>query len=151
MSDRRCPNCGELVPSNSLTCPSCYKEIPRDAVVYEIHEDDDGPSGRSGAGKDKNRTLTLILALLGVFGFMGLGQIYQGHHRKGSIFLVIGLPMMLILALLISGMGGLSAGWTILSLGLVILIGIPYVLLFIIQFLDAMASSAMRSVFSSFP
>ncbi len=29
----RCPSCGNPVPTNALSCPSCYTFLPRKAIV----------------------------------------------------------------------------------------------------------------------
>ena len=72
MADRRCPNCGELVPAFSLTCPKCYRSIPREEPEgrYRIIDDDRAPTPRM-----TNRRLVLILSILpAVFGLFGLGN-----------------------------------------------------------------------------
>lgn len=83
MVDRRCPFCGELVPSNSLTCPKCYKKIPAD---YQPEPVQPQPS------KKANRKYALIIgAVLGLFGLLGMGQLYYGRYKRGAMFLVVGL------------------------------------------------------------
>ena len=47
MPERRCPYCNELVPSNSLTCPKCYKKIPV--------EPEPAPKYNQGTRKDPSR------------------------------------------------------------------------------------------------
>ena len=130
--EKRCPHCGEFVSGNSLNCPSCFKDIPRD---IEKTEERKGPARES----KKNRTFAIILALLfGAFGFMGIGHFYIGEHKKGALFLIFSLPLMIILALLISNMGGLSMGGAILTLGALLIFGIMYVGLYIIHAISIM-------------
>lgn len=146
MSDRRCPYCNEFVPSNSLTCPACYKQIPRDIERTKTEKTNEAPKENGDRAKSgKSRTIAIGLAIIpGVFGIMGLGQIYLGSFRKGLVFLVLGLPLMLLSAFLVSSIGGISTGWAVIAIGSLLLVGIPYVLLFIFQLLDAMASSIFR-------
>ena len=83
MADRRCPFCGELVPSNSLTCPKCYKKIPADYQPEPVQPQQ---------AKGTNRKFALILgAVLGLFGLLGMGQLYSGRYKRGATFLVVGL------------------------------------------------------------
>ncbi|MDR2846434.1 MAG: zinc ribbon domain-containing protein [Candidatus Methanoplasma sp.] len=89
MNGRRCPNCGEHVDNNSLTCPKCFKEIPRDVPVSSE------PRARgtdAKNGRNTNKNLAVILALIpAFFGLLGLGQIYRDPTKsKGYILLVIG-------------------------------------------------------------
>lgn len=89
MADRRCPYCGELVPSTSITCPKCYKKIP--AEPEPVRRESDRPKNESG--KRYNRTVAILLSLIpGLFGLLGLGLIYRNPRQKrGYIALVLGL------------------------------------------------------------
>ena len=89
MADRRCPYCGELVPSTSITCPKCYKKIP--AEPEPIRRESDRPKNESG--RRYNRTVATLLSLIpGLFGLLGLGLIYRNPRQKrGYIALVLGL------------------------------------------------------------
>jgi len=130
--DRKCPHCGELVSGNSLNCPSCFKDIPRSPERTE----ENGSVRREGG---KNRTFAILLGLLfGAFGFMGLGHFYIGEHKKGALFLVLSLPLMIILALLISNMGGLSLGGAILTFGALLIFSIVYIGLYILHAVSIM-------------
>ena len=89
MADRRCPYCGELVPSTSITCPKCYKKIP--AEPESVRRESDRPKNESG--RRYNRTVAILLSLIpGLFGLLGLGLIYRNPRQKrGYIALVLGL------------------------------------------------------------
>ena len=89
MADRRCPYCGELVPSTSITCPKCYKKIP--AEPEPVRRESDRPKNESG--RRYNRTVATLLSLIpGLFGLLGLGLIYRNPRQKrGYIALVLGL------------------------------------------------------------
>ena len=131
--DRKCPHCGEFVSGNSLNCPSCFKDIPRS---IEKSEERDEPVYREGG---KSRTFAIVLALLfGAFGFMGLGHIYIGDHKRGALFLVLSLPLMIILVLLLSNAGDLSLGGAILTVGALLLFGIIYAGLYVVHAISIM-------------
>lgn len=86
MAERRCPFCGELVPSNSITCPKCYKKIPVQPDPVQSEQ----PRGNA-----RNPKVALILdAVLGLFGLLGIGQLYMGE-RRGALFLLFGLAVFL--------------------------------------------------------
>ncbi len=89
MADRRCPYCGELVPSTSITCPKCYKKIP--AEPEPVRRESDRPKNESG--RRYNRTVAILLSLIpGLFGLLGLGLIYRNPRQKrGYVALVLGL------------------------------------------------------------
>ena len=134
--ESRCPNCGEFVSGNSLNCPSCFKDIPRH---IERTEERKGSVHERG---EKNRTFAIILSLLfGAFGFMGLGHFYVGEYKKGALFLILSLPLMIILALLISNIGDLSLGGAILTLGALLIFGIMYIGLYIMHAISIMISA----------
>ncbi|MBP5394575.1 MAG: hypothetical protein J6Y18_01535 [Candidatus Methanomethylophilaceae archaeon] len=61
MSDRRCPYCGERVPSFTDNCPNCYRSIPREEKqeTYRIIDDDRAPSVRR-----VNRRMVAFLAFI---------------------------------------------------------------------------------------
>ena len=89
MADRRCPYCGELVPSTSITCPKCSKKIP--AEPEPVRRESDRPKNESG--RRYNRTVAILLSLIpGLFGLLGLGLIYRNPRQKrGYVALVLGL------------------------------------------------------------
>lgn len=104
MADRRCPNCGELVPSNSITCPKCYRRLPeesdrskerrwrREGTATSAEVGRDRPEGGGSGGKRPSRKVALALnAIPGIFGILGLGQMYMREWKRGAAFLVAGL------------------------------------------------------------
>lgn len=79
------------MPSNSITCPKCYRKLPNE---------EPGPSssvvGKAGwaAGRLKgNPRIALALdAVLGLIGVLGIGQLYLGSRR----FLMVTLLGLLV-------------------------------------------------------
>lgn len=88
MSERRCPNCGELVPSNSLTCPKCYKKIP--VEPEPVSDAGSHPNDDAGKSSRKLKAALVLDAVIGLFGLLGIGQLYLGR-RRGGLFLLAGL------------------------------------------------------------
>ncbi len=98
---RRCPNCGAIVPPESLNCPHCYHDVPRTPA-----ETDYGTRDRTREQYDdqiskrhKSRTLSLVLATIpALIGLLGLAQIYQDHRDPlGWKILVGGLILYLLM------------------------------------------------------
>lgn len=72
--DRICPYCGEFVPSNSITCPKCYRKMPAPSESER--------TGEISEGRRRSRPAAVLLdAIPGLFGFLGLGQLYMGDRR----------------------------------------------------------------------
>lgn len=142
MSDRKCPYCGEYVPSNCLTCPKCFKDIPREEKKEQYIINDDHKD-RVGVKKDKNILLILstVPALIGV---LGLGQIYlDPRQSRGYWFLIAGLILFLTLTVLLRTSldeGGFTG---------MVLIGafILFLLLYISAAVGAFIDAQMGSVF----
>ncbi len=93
------------MPSNSLTCPKCYKKIPPEPDKPEKTET--GKSGGSGSGGKTgggSGGIALILALIpGLFGVLGLGILYKDHSsRSGLLFLVLGLLVFAVTILILT-------------------------------------------------
>ncbi|MBQ3735611.1 MAG: zinc ribbon domain-containing protein [Candidatus Methanomethylophilaceae archaeon] len=137
LADRRCPHCGERVPSFSINCPNCYRSIPPEdppKEEYRIIDDDRAPSVRR-----VNRKLVAFLAFVpGVFGLFGLGQLYQKDWHKGIMFLLTGILMMASMVMLLKMVGGPVA--IILFIGLLIL----FIGGYLIQAFDAVVRSLFR-------
>jgi hypothetical protein len=131
--ERRCPHCMEPVPSNSINCPACFKQIPRNEPAASREH------GYEMKRKD-GRTALLLSLIPAAFGAMGLGLIYLGDERKGLRFLIVGIPLMILMVLLLMSLDG-SFGRTILSLGLLILSGLLFTVLFAAQLLMTVAAS----------
>lgn len=144
MSQRKCPHCGELVQSNSLTCPKCFKSIPREESVdtseYVINDE----KGKRTGSKSPN--LTAFLAIFPAFvGILGLGMIYQDpRSSKGYWFLIAGLILFLpFLALFFTMLdsGFLSAILLFIALVIIILI---YISAAIAAFVETMFGSIFK-------
>ena len=136
MADRRCPNCGELVPSNSITCPKCFKKIPNDPEP--VCNSDTGTG--SGPRRDRSRTIMLILSIVPAFvGLLGLGLIYKYPKRKrGYIALLFGL---LVFA------GAVAATMSIILIPLAVPLWILYALLFLGCLLFTMIADFQARIF----
>lgn len=138
MSDRKCPFCGERVPTFSLNCPRCYRAIPMEKRGkeerndgYTIIDDDRAPSLHR-----VDRRMVLILALIpAVFGLFGLGQIYQKDYRKGFTFMLVGVSMMALMVSLYTYVGG--------GLAFVLIVGLLILFIggYIVQAFDAFVRS----------
>lgn len=142
---RKCPYCGEPVPTFSVNCPKCYKKIPREDEKQE--EDIRGhiPDDKSPAIKSVNKTIVLILALIpAAFGIMGMAQMYEKEYKKGGLFLCVGFPLFLFMMFLISTFGQYGTGAMFLSLGLTILCGVAFAVIYLIQAFDAIIRSLFR-------
>lgn len=120
MSDRRCPYCGDLVPSNSLTCPKCFKKIPVDPEPSR----NEGTSDSSKGNKvHRQKKVALILdAVLGLFGLLGIGQLYLGRKR-GAAFLIAGLVFFVPATVLLFIMPFIS---TVFAIPLFVVYGLLY-------------------------
>ncbi len=97
MPERRCPYCNELVPSNSLTCPKCYKKIPVEPEPASKY--DQGTRKEPSRDQKKLKRAIALDAVIGLFGLLGIGQLYLGS-RRGAAFLLIGLVFFLPAAVL---------------------------------------------------
>ena len=137
MTDRRCPYCGERVPSFSVNCPNCYRNIPSEEgpkEEYRIIDDDRAPSVYR-----VNRKVVIFLAFIpAVFGLFGLGQLYQKDWNKGIMFLFTGVLMMASMVMLLTMVGGPVA--IVLFIGLLIL----FIGGYLIQAFDAVVRSLFR-------
>ena len=130
---RYCPNCGEAVPSNCLTCPKCYAKIPAEPVKNERRQEEQ----RTGSN-GKNQSIRRILAIVpGFFGILGLGHIYMDYRQsRGYMFLLIGLFFFAI------GNFILWAPADVLVWILKTPIGVGFMLLYLITFIISVLDSA---------
>ena len=137
MADRRCPYCGERVPSFSVNCPNCYRSLPQEESKreeYRIIDDDRAPSLHT-----VNRKAVIFLALIpGVFGLFGLGHLYQKDWHKGILFLLTGVLMMFTMVMMLSVVGG--------PVGIFFFIGllILFIGAYLLQAFDAIVRSLFR-------
>ena len=90
--------------------------------------------------RNDGRTSILLSVIPAAFGAMGLGLIYLGDKNRGFKFLLLGIPLMILIVLLLMNFGG-SFGRTILSLGLLVLSGLAFTALFVMQLLMTIAAS----------
>ena len=132
MADRRCPYCGELVPSNSITCPKCYRKIP--VEPEPVREEKRRPKNEQG--RTYNRKLALALTLIpGLFGILGLGLIYRNPRQKrGYVALLFG-ALFFILAVF-------------LTVGLITIVAaVPCWIIYALMYLGCAALVLMDNVF----
>lgn len=140
---RTCPNCGEYVQSDNLTCPKCFKEIPRDP-----------PRETSGSVrvnskrnvKDKNSNIAAFLAILPPFiGLLGLGMIYQEpKNSQGYWFLLAGL----LIFIPFLGVFFLMLNSGILSAALLFIVSVILLLIYISAAVAAFIETVFGSVLS---
>lgn len=140
--NRKCPYCGEEVPSFSINCPKCYRSIPRNE--YKIREDirNEGvPNDRAPSIVTFNKKLVLFLALIpAAFGLFGLGQIYEREYGKGATFLVAGLLLFITIVSLITNLDSFGSG-KFLAVSAVIFCLILFIIGYVIQAFDAIVRS----------
>jgi len=139
--ERRCPHCSEAVPPNSLNCPSCFRDTPRTETA-PAQERGTAPARKYG------RLALLLSVIPGAFGAMGLGLIYLGDKR-GWGFLLPGILLFVLIIALLANVGS-SLGWTLFSVGLLILFVPLFLLLFALQVFMTLAASVRISIFPSF-
>jgi Membrane-bound serine protease (ClpP class) len=140
MNQKKCPNCGEYVPTNSLTCPKCFTSIPRETPVKK--ED----TAKENVPRNKNGTVALLLAVIPAFvGLLGLGRIYlEPKERKGYWFLVAGLLLFLPFLALFFTM--LNSGFivAILLFVVTIIVLLVYISAAIASILDTLFGSVFK-------
>jgi hypothetical protein len=93
MNQKKCPFCGEFVHGNDLTCPKCFKAVPREQSIKETQ----CASNKKTREKGRVSGAALLLAIFPpIFGLLGLGIIYKDHKdRNGYWFLIAGLLLFL--------------------------------------------------------
>ncbi|HKM09411.1 MAG TPA: zinc ribbon domain-containing protein [Candidatus Methanomethylophilaceae archaeon] len=147
ISERRCPNCNELVPSNSITCPKCYRTVPRDEKVAD--------TGRSTQRADtykiqetsvKNMKIAMLLAIIpGLFGIQGLGLVYLDRKdSRGWIFLLIGAVLFLALVGMASLWNGVGSFTRVVLIFTMIIFGVLYLSSYIAQLAETRFGSVLR-------
>lgn len=137
---RYCPNCGAVVPENSLNCPQCYTDIPRGGYVNERDHMREHRTKEDFVSqiekRHKKRSLALLLAIIpAFFGILGLGQIYlDRRYARGYMYLATGLLFFLsAVGLFVLGSGH---GWA------TVILFIPIFISMFLYFLTAVASVA---------
>lgn len=134
MAERRCPNCGELVPSNSITCPKCYKKIPNDPEPVRDSGQSSGTGGRKTPWTPNMKIAFALDIILGLFGLNGIGQLYCGR-RRGAIFLGVGLLVFVIAGLLT---------WVIPPFSIVL--ALPFYIIYVLIYLGCIFDLATGSM-----
>ena len=139
---RKCPYCGEAVPSYSLNCPKCYKSIPREE--YKVEEDirkGTIPNDRAPSVQVFNRRTVMFLALIpAAIGLMGLGQIYEKEYSKGVKFLIAGIILFGSIVALITNFDSFGGG-KFLAVALAIFLFILFIGTYVVQAFDAIVRS----------
>lgn len=139
---RKCPYCGEYVPSNSLNCPKCYKSIPREE--FKVEEDirtGSVPNDKAPSVQVFNRRIVMILALIpAAIGLMGLGQIYMKEYGKGVRFLIVGILIFVSIVALITNFDSFGNG-KFLAVALTIFLFILFIGTYVVQAFDAIVRS----------
>lgn len=145
--NRQCPYCGASIPDNALTCPNCYKEVPRKTDPGRQERYDSGGYTDSGAQRlsnsHKSRSLTMLLATVpAFFGLLGLGQLYQDYHNeKGWVFLALGLILYGILVMMILAVAGHGLATAVLLTIAIIVFALLYLSTAIAALVDAYLGS----------
>ena len=139
---RKCPYCGEEVPSFSLNCPKCYRSIPREE--YRIKDEPkkgDIPNDRAPSVQVFNSKVVLLLALIpAALGIMGMGQIYMKEYNKGFRFLAVGSMTFILLVLIITNYDSFGA-WKFLAVAFTIFLLILFIGTYVVQAFDAIVRS----------
>ncbi len=141
MSNRRCPNCNELVPSHSVTCPKCYSQVPRDNTPERK-----SPAPTSSKSFERNMTIaTLLAAIPGIFGLQGLGLIYLDHREsKGWYFLIIGAVIFMSMVLCVSWWDSVGAFTRVILIFALILLAVVYFSSYLAQLLETRFGSVLK-------
>lgn len=139
---RRCPGCGAEVPPESLNCPNCYTDIPRDTGAYRNGRQERSQTRERIAKKNKSRLLSLILATVPVLvGLLGLARIYRDCRDTGG-WCMLGfgfLVYLLLLGIVFTIVAGGFLG--ILLIIPTLLVGLFYLFLAFVNFVTAWTGS----------
>lgn len=105
---KHCPFCGELVKSDAISCPKCYKSIPTSVGHFIRIKNHGGTEGKRRYNKGVAIMLNLIF---GLFGFLGFGQIYRDYRRPGGyVLFVLGLMLFGATTLMVLDTGNVTIG-----------------------------------------
>lgn len=124
---RKCPKCGEPVPSNCITCPKCYAKVPSEPAPAENQTKESEP-------KQINNTVLFLLTIVpGIFGLLGLGLLYKnGTSGKGLLFLGVGLLLF-------------AVGNSLILMGLPwLFFGIPPIILYLLLFMASILATLLN-------
>lgn len=130
-----CKQCGTELPSGADKCANCGSPAIEGTLQTTVKMDHPVPYKSPG-------TAALIALVGGLFGFPGIGHIYVGRLRRGTLILVSGLVFFFVSAFMIfagsvasigrAGSGGLAAGVV-----LAIALSIAYIVIWIWQIFNA--------------
>ncbi len=141
MSSKRCPNCNELVPSNSVTCPKCYGPVPRD----DIPERKTTGSVNREVPKKNMLFATLLAVIPGIFGLQGLGLIYLNHKEsKGWYFLIIGAMLFMSMYLCIDWGNSVGSFTKVILVFAVIILAVVYISSYLAQLVETRFGSVLK-------
>lgn len=158
---RFCPYCGVAVPSNCITCPRCFKNIPSDNNDTNSQEGQepyvDGNVMREKTQEQesigvkvvrKNRTIMTILAIIPAFvGILGLAQIYRNYRNSmGYVFLVVGLLLFIPSVILIMGVWNTGVFMGIFRIAAYIILTLIYLSTALAALLDARHGSVFKVI-----
>ena len=138
---RKCPYCGEAVPSYSLNCPKCYRDLPREEYRVEDDSRRGVPNDRAPSVHRVNMKIVILLALIpAAMGFMGMAQMYEREYSKGFYFFIPGFLMFIALVYLFTNFNSFGAGAFLGVAGIIFLL-ILYIGLYAVQAFDAIVRS----------
>ncbi len=140
---RQCPYCGEIVTSQSVNCPKCFRDIPLPEPPVER-------IGRKKKTKEEMKSKKVIFALStipAIFGLLGLGHIYQDYKdSRGWLFLAVGLFVYIGMVSIVFFGFGHSLFVTIVSSVLMVIAALVYISTFIAQLVDSYMGSLFQFV-----
>lgn len=142
MKQKKCPYCGEYVQKNGLTCPKCFREIPRGPSDVSENVSKKDRKGRSGGIP----TIAVLLAAIPPFvGLLGLGMIYlEPKNSKGYWFFIIGLLLFLSFLALLYIMRHSGFFSAIMLLAALVILVLIYISAAIAAFLETLFGSALK-------
>ncbi len=145
MTERRCPNCGEIVPSLSVTCPKCYSSVPRTDDVPDMKSSKSRERKEVAPGGKSVLVATLLAAIPGIFGLQGLGRIYLDYRsEKGWFFLVFGGVLFALIHLCIGWWSDAGSFTKVLLLLLLVILAVLYISSYLAQLADAHFGSVLK-------
>ena len=91
--------------------------------------------------QQKSIGFTALLSILpGIVGLMGLGYLHVGEKRKGIVFLIVGL-LIVIFSIGFVNLPNWSGGLDYSAIfALAVMVGIPYLILYVFQIIDSIRS-----------
>jgi len=149
---RYCPNCRAIVPKNSLNCPQCLTDVPREGWVEDDEQKSYKPSKSEYRENIEKRHKSVIVVMLlavvpALFGLLGIGHIYRDRRDiTGWGILVAGFVLAMLVPVFAIG-GILTGPFAILVLPLAGLCALGYVVLALFSIVDAATGGFFTSRF----